>query len=64
MALATAVDPTHAIADAVLVALGWGIAVLMVIATVRWEPLDIPWATPAPGQNGDYLCKRAMGCWM
>jgi|SRR5690242_14056471 len=34
--------PAHAIADAVQMALALGLAVLTVIATLRWEPLDIP----------------------
>ena len=42
MALATAVDPTHAIAAAVELALALSIGILIVIATLRWDPSDIP----------------------
>lgn len=48
MTLATAVDPANAVADTIELALALSIFILIVIATLRWEPLDIP---PGPHQR-------------
>jgi hypothetical protein len=42
------VTPAHAIADAAQLTLALSIGISLVIATLRWEPLDIP---PGPRQR-------------